>query len=203
MFNKKKLAEISKTTKAVMSLGLLTFVVGGVKAQDTTGVEADTGRRAVIKGKAPVADQLLKVKLPRPYEAALPNGLRVFVQEYHRLPTVRFSLSMKAGTLLSPKPGLAELTASMLMEGTPTRTSQQITEQLEEYGASVNASASMETATLTAAGTSDQSGMLVDMMTDVLLNPTFPADGLERARNGRGGGGFGGRGGGGSQRVLL
>ena len=194
---KRELRRASGSKASLLSAGLLLIIVSGTRAQETGGVDAESGRRAVIKGKAPVANELLKVKLPRPYEAALPNGLRVFVQEDHRLPTVRFSLSMKAGTLLATKPGLAELTASMLMEGTSTRTYQQIGEQLEERGTNVNATASMETTTLTGAGTSDQSSFLVELMADVLLHPTFPSEGLERARSGRGGGGFGGRGGGG------
>lgn len=172
-----------------------------VRAQETTqGVDADTGRRAVLKGKAPVAQQLLKVKLPRPLEANLPNGLKILVLEDHRYPTVRYSLTLKAGSFFSTKPGVAELTASMLTEGTETRTYEQITVPLEEKAASINASAGQERVTITASGTSDQREGLLDLLADVVLHPTFPADRLEQLRSGRGGfGGFGGgrRGGGG------
>lgn len=189
----------------LLMFGLLSLSGALAHAQDTTqGVDADTGRRAVLKGKAPVAQQLLKVKLPRPIEADLPNGLRILVLEDHRYPNVHYSLTMKAGTFFNTKPGVAELTASMLTEGTATRTAEQITGLLEENAVNLNASASQERVTLTASGTSDHRELLLDVMTDVLLHPSFSKDRLDNLLNGRGGfGGFGGggrRGGGGGPR---
>ena len=46
----------------------------------------------VVKGKAPVSNAVLAVKLPRPQEATLANGLRVMVLEDHRLPRISFQL---------------------------------------------------------------------------------------------------------------
>src|SRR5690349_12888245 len=84
-------------------------------AQETRGVAApESTKGTVFKGKAPVASELLKVKFPRPREFKLSNGARVFVLEDHRLPTVRISLSVKAGTLFGAKPGVAEFTANMM-----------------------------------------------------------------------------------------
>ncbi len=193
---------LSVRSFGILMCGLLSLSAPLAGAQDTTqGVDADTGRRAVLKGKAPVAQQLLKVKLPRPLEADLPNGLRILVLEDHRYPNVHYSLTMKAGTFFNTKPGVAELTASMLTEGTPTRTAEQITGLLEENAVNLNASASQERVTLTASGTSDHRELLLDLMTDVLLHPSFAKDRLDNLLNGRGGfGGFGGggrRGGGG------
>ena len=165
------------------------------RAQDGEDLSADSGRRAVLKNKAPVASELLALKLPRPTEAILPNGLRIFVLENHRLPTVRMALTLKAGTLLEPKPGLAQLTASLLTEGTTTRSYTQITEPLEDWGASFSANAGLESTTIAVSGTSDHADALADLLTDSLLHPTFPADRLDNALNGRGGG-FGGGGGG-------
>lgn len=170
------------------------------RAQEGEDLSGDSGRRAVLKNKAPVASELLQLKLPRPTEAVLPNGLRIFVLENHKLPTVRMALTMKAGTLLEPKPGLAQLTASLLTEGTTTRSYAQITEPLEDWGANFSANAGLETTTITAAGTSDHANALAELMTDALLHPAFPSDRLDNALNGRGGSGFGGggrRGGGG------
>ena len=165
------------------------------RAQEADDLSADSGRRAVLKNKAPVASELLALKLPRPTEAVLPNGLRIFVLENHKLPTVRMALTMKAGTLLEPKPGLAQLTASLLTEGTTTRSYAQITEPLEDWGASFSANAGLETTTITVGGTSDHADALAELMTDALLHPSFPSDRLDNALNGRGGG-FGGGGGG-------
>ena len=46
----------------------------------------------VVKGKAPVSNDILKVKLPKPQEADLPNGLHLMVLEDHRLPRVSFQI---------------------------------------------------------------------------------------------------------------
>ena len=181
-------------TRLSLCAGLLCLSLGA-RAQDED-LSADSGRRAVLKNKAPVASELLALKLPRPVETTLPNGLRIFVLENHRLPTVRMALTLKAGTMLEPKPGLAQLTASILTEGTTTRSYAQITEPLEDWGASLSANAGLETTTVTVSGTSDHADELAALLSDVLLHPTFPSDRLDNALNGRGGGGFGGGGGG-------
>ncbi len=179
----------------VLCAGLLCLSLVA-RAQEGEDLSGDTGRRAILKNKAPVASELLQLKLPRPVEATLPNGLRIFVLENHHLPTVRMALTLKAGTLLEPKPGLAQLTASLLTEGTTSRSFADITQPLEDWGANLSANANLETTTLTVGGTSDHADAFQELLADVLLHPTFPSDRLDNALNGRGGGGFGGGGGG-------
>ena len=94
----------------------------------------------VLKKKAPVSNDVLKVKLPRPQEVDLPNGLHLMVLEDHRLPQVTFTLIIPgAGGYFDPtdKIGLASYTASLMREGTKTRTSPQISEALETMAASL------------------------------------------------------------------
>ena len=93
--------------------------------------------------KAPVNDEILKVKLPHPVEVTLPNGLSILVLEQHHLPTVYFSLWIKSGALSDPKdaPGLASFTADLLRDGTAKRNSTQIATELDELGATFNADA--------------------------------------------------------------
>jgi len=82
--------------------------------------------KMVLKGKAPVSSEVLKVKLPRPQEADLPNGLHLIVLEDHRIPQVNFQIIVRgAGGYYDPadKVGLATYTASLMREGTKTRTS--------------------------------------------------------------------------------
>src|SRR5215471_6765683 len=84
--------------------------------------------------RAPVSNDILKVKLPRPQEVNLPNGLTVLVLEQHRLPTVYYGLWIKTGALADPKdiPGLASFTAGQLREGTGKRSSTQIAAELDD-----------------------------------------------------------------------
>jgi zinc protease len=139
------------------------------------------------KNKAPVSNEILRVKIPKPTEVKLPNGLTVMVLEDHRLPLVTARLTiLGAGALNDPAdvPGLADITATMLKEGTKTRSSKQIAEQTEELGASIGAQApwGSETATFTASGLSDNASQWIALASDILLNPSFPEGELNKLK---------------------
>jgi predicted Zn-dependent peptidase len=130
--------------------------------------------------RAPVSKEVLRVKLPRPRETTLGNGLTVLVLEQHKLPTVAFTLWVKTGALADPKdlPGLAQATAEMLREGTTHRTSAQLAADVDGLGASLMASAEFgaDTSTVSASGLSESTERLLELMSDVVLNPAFPPD---------------------------
>jgi hypothetical protein len=109
----------------------------------------------VYKNRAPVSDTLLEIKLPRPQEADLPNGLHVMVLQDRRAPQVSIQLSMRgAGGYYDPadQVGLAQFTAANVREGTTTRSSTAIAEQLDRLSATVNVATGMaqEDATIAA-----------------------------------------------------
>ncbi|HEV7843103.1 MAG TPA: pitrilysin family protein, partial [Pyrinomonadaceae bacterium] len=137
------------------------------------------------KNRAPVSKDVLKVKLPRPVEAKLDNGLTVLILEDHRFPTVNVQFAINgAGSLYEPAnmPGLATATAQMLREGTKTRSSKQLAEDVDKLGATLFASSgfgSIQT-NVTAAGLSDNFDQWFALTTDVLMNPSFPAEELAK-----------------------
>jgi zinc protease len=139
------------------------------------------------KNRAPVSKDVLRVKLPKAREFTLDNGLTVLVLEDRRFPVVSLSLSIAgAGPIYEPKdrPGLANITAQMLREGTRTRTSRQIAEEIERLGANVFASSGFgsSAANVGASGLSDNFDQWFALYTDILLNPSFPADELAKLR---------------------
>jgi predicted Zn-dependent peptidase len=162
---------------------------GAARAQEdggagTPGVATDARiRGAVIKGRAPVSKELLRVSLPRPKEFTLKNGARVLVLEDHRSPTFGLTVYVRAGTLYAANTALADLTASLIDEGTTRRTGQQIAEEVQERGGQIGAGASSEWASLSVGGLSESADPLVDLAADVLLHPTFPEDRLRRLRS--------------------
>jgi zinc protease len=133
--------------------------------------------------RAPVSKEILKVKLPRPIETILPNGIHLMILEDHRFPlvTVQFDID-GAGPMYEPasQPGLAGATAHLLAEGTKTRTSKQIAEQIDSLGASLSASAGFGSGStaVSASGLSDTFEQWFALTADVLLHPSFPADEL-------------------------
>jgi predicted Zn-dependent peptidase len=175
---------------------VLLLCAASALAQDSGGVAApETTRGLILKGRAPAAADVLKVKFPRPKELKLDNGLRIFVMEDHRLPTVRFSLLVKAGSMFETKPGVANFTASQMTEGAGTRDAAAITNETETTGTQLSCSGGSIYSTVTVSGISDNTEQMLSLLTDVVLKPTFPQDRIDRAKQGRGGGGFGGRGG--------
>jgi zinc protease len=139
----------------------------------------------VLKGKAPVSSEILKVKLPRPQVADLPNGLHLMVLEDHRLPQITFTIIIPgAGGYYDPadKIGLASYTAALMREGTKTRTSPQISEALETIAASLTVSTTLSgtTASISGSALTENFDTLLDLAADVLLNPSFAPDEWDR-----------------------
>src|SRR5207249_2452269 len=95
------------------------------------------------KARAPVSNDVLRVKLPVPVETVLDNGLTVSILEDHRLPNIVLQVAIAgAGSLFDPPalPGLASTTAQMLRQGTKSRSSKQLAEDVDNLGASIAAS---------------------------------------------------------------
>jgi zinc protease len=134
---------------------------------------------APFKRKAPVNDEVIKVKLPRAQETQLSNGAYLMVLEDHRVPSVQFEIIMiGAGGYYDPPgmPGLADTTASLMDEGTTTKSSEQIAQALDTMAASVSVSANegSQIATVTGSALSDQFDAVLALASDILLNPSFP-----------------------------
>ncbi|HSC29519.1 MAG TPA: pitrilysin family protein [Vicinamibacterales bacterium] len=167
---------------------VIALAVGAVAGARAQVPQAPPSSKAVIlKGKAPVSDEVLRVKLPRPKEADLPNGLHLIVLEDRRVPRVTFQLLMPgAGGYYDPAdlPGLAGVTAAVMREGTTTRSSQQLSEQLESIAATLSVSAGISTSEASVSGSclTEDVGTLFELFADVLLNPSFPEDELARYR---------------------
>jgi zinc protease len=143
------------------------------------------GKPAQMKGLAPVNKQVLKITLPRPAEADLPNGAHLMVLEDHRVPSVSFQIIITgAGGYYDPKdlPGLADTTASLMDEGTTTKTSEQIAQALDTMAATVSISASegSQIATLNGSALSDQLDDVLALAADILVHPKFDEQELAR-----------------------
>ncbi len=111
----------------------------------------------VKKGKVPISNEILKIKLPKAAEADLSNGVHIMVLEDHRAPQVQFQLIIPgAGGYYDPdgQSGLAGVTAALMREGTATKTSSEISQQLEVMAASLNIGAGTSSPEATISGSS-------------------------------------------------
>ncbi len=124
---------------------------------------------------------------PVPTRNTLSNGMEVVVVEKPGLPVVAQGLLIRAGGITDPagKPGLASLTAAMLAEGTPTRTSRDISDEMEFLGSQLRASASREFATISTETLTTHWQHALEVLADVAQNATFPENEFDRVRSER------------------
>jgi zinc protease len=166
---------------ALSLLLALTLCAAGVgMAQGpVSGPPGQTTKGAVLKGKAPVNKQLLKVKLPRAEEATLKNGLRVVLLRSTKVPAFNMQMVVLSGGLSDPADyrGLASFTAGLLRDGTAKRSSKDIAEQIDALGGTLtsNAGLSSSTSTVTVSGLVENLDSTLDIFADVIRNPSFPA----------------------------
>ncbi len=114
----------------------------------------------------------------------LPNGAVVLVRESHAHPALTVRGYLPAGVRADPpgRDGLAVFAASMLTRGTVQHTSQQLALELDSLGASAGASADIEGAGFSARCLAEDAGRVLDLLAEVLLRPTVPADEMEKQR---------------------
>ena len=124
---------------------------------------------------------------PSPRRRRLANGLEVVAMEKRGLPAVAFGLLLKAGAASDPValPGLASFTTSMLQEGTTTRSSSQIAEEFEFMGSQLASATGRERTALNAETLSRHWPNALEIIADLVQNPTFPESELERIRTER------------------
>ena len=119
---------------------------------------------------------------PVPKRARLANGLDVVTLEKRGLPLVAFGVLLRAGAIAdTPElPGLGNLTASMLAEGTSSRSSSQIAEEMEFLGAHLGVITNREYVLVSTETLTAHWHAALELASDVLVNPTFPQNELDR-----------------------
>ncbi|UJP66614.1 insulinase family protein [Mongoliitalea daihaiensis] len=120
-----------------------------------------------------------EIKLGNADSFTLPNGLKVFVVENNKLPRVAFSLVLDRDPILEgEKSGMLGMYGEMVMGGTKTRTKDQLDEEIDFIGASISASAS----SIFGSSLKKHQDKLLELMADVMYNPTFPEEELDKLR---------------------
>lgn len=139
---------------------------------------------AVDRAAMPAAAAAPTFSPPAPQRAALSNGMPVVFLEMPGLPIVAQGLLLRAGAITdhADRPGLASLTAAMLSEGTTSRSSQRISDDMEFLGAHLSAQAAREYAVIATETLTAHWQQALAIMADVVQNPTFPAQEFDRVR---------------------
>ncbi|HLL75081.1 MAG TPA: pitrilysin family protein [Pyrinomonadaceae bacterium] len=123
-------------------------------------------------------------QFPTPVERTLANGLRVVVIERRTIPLAAANLVVKTGGEADPRElaGLADMTATLLTKGTKTRTAPQIVEQIESLGGSISSGARWDASEASVGVQSTRLAPALEILADVLRNPVFDGEEIERLR---------------------
>jgi zinc protease len=142
-------------------------------------------QQALDRTKIPPAGKAPVFHVPTWTKATLTNGAEMMVSEKHDLPLVSFSVTILGGSSQfepANRRGLAGIAASMMSEGTKSRDGEALSNALQMLGTSVGVSIGGESGVLSFVSTTGKFGATLDILADMLLNSTFPADALERLR---------------------
>jgi predicted Zn-dependent peptidase len=127
------------------------------------------------------------LKLPAIQRFELPNGLKVVLLEKNTLPLVQVTMLFNVGSV-NEKPeklGLASMMAAMMDEGAGKRTSLEIAEEVEFYGASLGVGGDLHTSAVSVFTPTSKLDDVMPIVADVVLRPTFPQKELDRLRKER------------------
>lgn len=151
----------------------------------TPGITSAQG--SLDRSKAPTLGPPPKVSLPPIVTRQLPNGLKLMVVEQHELPIADFILLVGSGGTFDPanKGGVANLTASMLTEGTTSRNSLQISDQIAFLGISLTTASTWDAMRVNLHTPTSQLDSALALFAEVALRPSFPAEDFDRVKKNR------------------
>jgi zinc protease len=155
------------------------------KAAEQKGGTGEVPAGVKLESKMPPAAAAHAFHLPKAAPKTLPNGLRIFVVTDHREPAVAVKLLLtSAGSVNDPAglTGLAVMTANLLTQGTEKRPAQQIANEIDFVGGELSAAADKDSTGVTLAITKNNLQTGMDLMSDVVLHPTFKQEELDRQR---------------------
>ena len=149
---------------------------------------APSAQQALDRKKVPAPGKTPELRVPSWTKSTLANGAELLVAEKHDLPLISFSITFLGGAdQFEPagKQSVASLTAALLSEGTKSRDAEALSNALQLLGTTVGASVSGESGSISFRSTTAKFPATLDILADILVNPTFPQVGLDRLRGQR------------------
>ena len=140
---------------------------------------AQKGDKKLDRSIRPKASEAPGIKLGNIQSFQLPNGLKVFVVENHKQATVAYSIALDIKpSMETDAAGTADITSELLTSGTKNRTKDQLDNDIDFIGATLSANPKG----MYAASLKKQQTKLLELMSDVLLNPNFKQEELEKLK---------------------
>lgn len=151
---------------------------------DTDTASFERTPSGIDRSTPPALGDVPQLRTPEVWTTDLANGMRVYGIEHRELPLVQFSIQLHGGRLLDNpnRLGVANLVTDMLMEGTRSRTPEELEVAIEELGASITLVTSSEAITLRANTLTQHYAATLALAEEILLEPRWDTDAFELAR---------------------
>ncbi|HET8798740.1 MAG TPA: pitrilysin family protein [Thermoanaerobaculia bacterium] len=164
-------SDVQKTTKSWLDAHHYTLVV-------TPAPDLRAGATSVDRKILPSLGEAPDVTFPAVQRATLSNGMKVVLLERHSAPLVNLTLAVDAGHASDApsQAGLASLTLDLMDEGTATRDTFRISDDLDALGAQLTTSNSLDLSFVDLSALPANLRPSLDILADVVLRPAFPQD---------------------------
>jgi len=141
-------------------------------------------QQQTVFSQPPAPLQPRPIQIPTRRETTLSNGLTLVVVEDARLPLVSYRLAFRVGGAFDPPelPGLTDLLAGLLPEGTQSKSSKEIADTVARMGASLSAGASSDYTIVAASALAQFNDPILDLLAEVTLEPSFPENEVALAK---------------------
>lgn len=168
----------------IVLLGVLTIIMTAITPAEAVETKSESSKAVTAESwrkTAPALPAPRPFKLPAITTYKLANGLTVQLVEDHRVPFITVNLGIKAGSSRERDDvrGLAAITADMITEGTAKRSSKEIAEEVDFIGGGLKGGADLDFTLIVGSSLSGYADRLLDVVSDVVLNPSFPEDELK------------------------
>lgn len=182
---KKDIAEQQAATAANVQNAARKWLSDGVYILEVHPFpELTASTEGADRSKVPTPGQPPVAEFPDLQRTTLSNGMKIVLAERHGVPLVSFDLLVDAGYAADQgeKMGTGSLTMDMLDEGTQSHSALEISDAQEMLGARLSTYSDLDASYVTLSALRDKLAPSLDLMADVVLHPSFPADELERRR---------------------
>lgn len=146
---------------------------------------AAVAQQTLDRTKIPTPGSTPVLRVPAWTKTQLSNGATLIVSERHSLPLISFTITFIGGSnQFEPagRRGVGAMTASMLTEGTKSRTGDQLSDALQLLGTNIGAGVGGEEGSIGFVSTAKNFDATLAILADMMLNSVFPEEALERLR---------------------
>ena len=176
---------MTRKTQFIVAAAALISLAGPLAAQRKAVQSGNASKSTLDRTRIPTAAKAADLRVPTWTKMTLADGAELVVSEKHDLPLVSFSINFVGGAAQyepAEKTGLGSIVGQMLTEGTTHRSGDQISNDLQLLGTGIGAGVSSESGRIGFTSTSDKFEKALTILADVLENPSFPQEALDRLK---------------------